>query len=296
MSADLWPETFWMFWGAAGVLLVLTVAVLVTPLMGRRCRPLVSTHDLAVYKDQLAEVERDVARGLLTAEQAAGTRIEIQRRMLRVSEAPPVLKAAASGGHRWLAGVVGVFVPVGTIGLYLTLGAPNLPDQPVAVGGAEARNVEHLVDELTRRMEANPERVEGWLLLARSQQQLERYALAARSFRMAIERGADGGDILASYGEMLVQSRNGQVPPEAAEAFHRAFRADPKDPRAAFYLGLAAWQGGDSRRALALWRGLEERSPPQAPWLETLHRHMTAVVEQAGLNPTAIAPLTPGEE
>ncbi len=276
-------------------LLVLTVTVLVISLVRRQSPGKEGNHALAIYRDQLAEIERDVSRGLLTVEQAEGTRIEIQRRLLRAAADSTARDSMIRVGRGSFGAValVGVGVPVGAVGLYLLLGSPALPDQTVAVVATQVQAVEHLVDELARHMEATPERIEGWLLLARSQRQIGRYAAAAQSFRMAIEQGAEDFDTLASYGEMLVRSRGGQVPPKAEEIFHRAYRAEPNDPRAAFYLGMVAWQAGDSRRAIALWRGLEARSLPEAPWLDTLHSYMATVAEQANLDPTAIAPLSP---
>lgn len=284
-----------LFWSVIGALLILTVTVLVVPLMQRRQPEPVHTYDLTVYKDQLAAVERDLKYGLLTAELAEGSRIEIQRRILRAAKSIPMRETigTSTAAKAWLAIVIGVAVSTGAVGLYLRLGVPGLPEQPAAELTAMAQDVGRLVDELARRMEANPKRVEGWVLLARLQRQLGRYTAAARSFRMAVEQGVEDFDTLASYGEMVVMSRGGQVLPEAREAFRRAYRAGPSDPRAAFYLGLAALQEGDSPRAIAIWRGLEAHTSPGTPWLDTLHNHIAAASEQAGLFPSAIAPLPP---
>lgn len=276
-------------------MLVLTVIALVVPLTRRKTSEPTRSCKLIVYKNQLAEIKRDIQLDLLTVDQAESIQVEVQRRILQTADFATTHSAVETTPTdvRRLAIIIGVVLPIVAVFLYLGLGAPDLPDRPAAEIITTVQDIERIVDELAQHMETNPDKVEGWILLARSQQQLGRYAAAARSFRMAIEGGVEDFDTIASYGEMVVASRGGQVVPEAREAFVQAYRVEPRDPRATFYLGLAALQEGDSSRAIAIWRELEENAPLEAPWLDTLHNYITTTAKQANLVPSAIIPLPP---
>ena len=289
------------FWVTVSLLLGLTITMLVFPLI-RKWKPqskIYCRHDLAVYREQLLEIERDFQNGLFSAEYTESRRTEIQRRMLQAADSAVVnvmpmnmsKKCTQQKSRVLQALTVSLVIAAGAVGLYLDRGAPGLPDRPAAAERMVEKNAERLADALAQYMEENPEKVEGWILLARFQRQLGVYAAAARSFHMAIERGIEDSDTLASYGEMLVADMGGQVTSEACTAFCRAHHHHPShpshnshktdDPRAAFYIGLAAFQEGKQRCAIAIWRGLEMYAPPGAPWLDMLRTHIVTAAAQA---------------
>ncbi|VBB68610.1 Cytochrome c heme lyase subunit CcmH [invertebrate metagenome] len=293
------------FWIAVSILLALTVTMLVVPLIRyQRIHPKMGyLYNIDIYREQIAEIEYDLYQKLLKVEHAASRRTEIQRRMLRAADATgntvrTESKVESQRSFFLPSMIIVLAIPVGTVGLYIDRGAPGLPDRPAAaeITTIAQKNAERLADELAQYMEKNTGKVEGWLLLARFQRQLGSYAAAARSFYMAIEHGVKDTDTLASYGEMLVAQKGGRVLSEACAAFRQAYhyaKVANDDPRAAFYLGLAAFQAGNPYCAIAIWRGLEEHALPEAPWLNMLRNHIAIAAEQAHLTPTAIAPIAP---
>ncbi|MDX9862849.1 MAG: c-type cytochrome biogenesis protein CcmI, partial [Rhodospirillales bacterium] len=276
-------------------MLVLTLAALLTALL-RKCSPGASRgdYDVAVYRSQLDEVDRDVDRGILSAELAEAARLEIKRRMLAASgEADSQTTTAEAGASAWrgaMLALVVVLVPVGSIGLYLLLGSPNLPDQPLAsrtvatqTAAQEQAELERLTVRLAQQMEQQPDRVDGWLLLGRSLRTIENYDEAMRAFERALALTGRAPDVLSEYGEILVLAHGGRVAEPARRAFEEVLQGFPAEPRARYYLGLAKAQQGDPRGALRDWVDLIAVSPPDAPWLADVRREIRGVAAAAGI-------------
>lgn len=288
-------------WIAVAALLALTLAVLLAALLRAR-PPGVSRadYDVAVYRSQLDEVERDLDRGILTPDLAEATRLEIKRRMLAAAGDAGTPAPAGTVAPVWrgaaLALVV-VLVPAASIGLYLGLGSPDRPDLPLAARTDATRAAAHeeaemarLTARLARQMEQQPDRIDGWLLLGRSLRTLERYDEASRAFERALALTGRAPDVLSEYGEILVLAHGGRVAEPARRAFEEALRAAPAEPRARYYLGLAKAQQGDPRGALQAWVDLIAVSPPDAPWLADVRREIQGVAAAAGIDAGALAP------
>ena len=279
-------------WIAVAVMASATAAWLLWPLVRRTGRARSRAEfDIAVYRDQLREVERDLERGLLDAEQAEAARIEIQRRMLataedseaalRTADAVPVARRPLT------AATIALLVPAAALGLYLHLGSPDVPDQPLAARQAALQTVaqgradmNRLVERLARRMETNPGDLEGWMLLARSYRSLNRFAEAAEAFRRAVRASGRQAAILSAWGEARILAREGTVTAEDVAIFEEAVRKDPRDPRPRLYLGIFKAQQGDLRGALQAWRKLEAISPSDAPWLPDLRQRIAGAARE----------------
>lgn len=286
-----------MLWILFGAMALVIVILVLWPLL--RGGPAVRArheYDLEVYRDQLAEIDRDMARGLLTAEQAKAARIEVQRRILAASTG-----AGPEGENRrpiLIAIAVAIVLPIAAFALYGKLGAPNLQDQPFTeriiahldMPRDKAREMIDLVEKLEARMQARPGDPEGWRMLGRSYLALGRPDAAADAFKAATEHGAEDGETLAALGEALVLSTGGVVGPEAKRAFDAALARQPADPRARFYIALARAQAGDARGAIALWRGLAEEANPDAPFLSTLRARIAELAAAARIDPDSIPP------
>ncbi|MGH6962051.1 MAG: c-type cytochrome biogenesis protein CcmI, partial [Dongiaceae bacterium] len=247
-----------------------------------------ASFDLAVYRDQLAELERDLARGVLTPDQAAAARLEIERRMLAAADAegtamkPP----KSSAMSRWPGWFVAAGVPLAALLLYLQLGQPDLPLQPQAQRPATADGdvpedhsdpeLTALATQLAERLAADPSDAKGWQLLGRTYNVLRRFADSAAAYAQAIERGAADPAVYSAYGEALTMAANGEVTALARRAFEDALLTDPEETRARYYIALAQAQAGRLKEALDLWVKLEADAPADAPWLPGV----TARVEQ----------------
>ncbi|TAJ24328.1 MAG: c-type cytochrome biogenesis protein CcmI [Reyranella sp.] len=241
------------------------LALLTTATVGALLWPLLRTRvdhrgrldaELAIYKDQLAELERERAAGTLPEAEATAARIEIERRILAAGTAAETTEAASSPVlQKWLPPALSLFVPLLALGLYLQVGRPGLPSAPFA----------------SDRIAEHP-----------APQQLDVPRLLAEA-RARLAQDPDDADALAALGEGLTLEAGGTVTQAAAEALRRAIAKAPDDPRTHYYLGLHESQSGDSRAAIARWRALEERSPPDAPYLGLLRAEIQRVAKLAGI-------------
>ncbi len=278
----------------AALLTALALAALAAPLLRRPRRgPARAEYDLAVYRDQRAELERDRARGLIDAREAAAARTEIERRMLRAGRRRDAEGEAGAGGRatrgrrRAAALALGLCVPALSAGLYATLGAPGLPSRPFAEGAgpAAAPDVAGAVDRLRARLAAAPADLDGWLLLGRSYVLLQRYGEAVEALRRAAALAEGDPEIAAMLGEAMVWAAGGAVPAEAVRVFEAVRAARPAHPSARFHLALAHAQAGRIRRAYDMWRALAAETPADAPWradLAAMIRQAAAALGEAG--------------
>jgi cytochrome c-type biogenesis protein CcmH len=289
-----------IFWIAAAAVTAAAVAALLRPLLrprGPAADP--AEHDQAVYRDQLAEVERDRARGLLDDAQAEAARTEIGRRLLAAADRQQRGRAPAeaprvSRANRRLALILAVLVPVTALAVYVPLGAPELPSQPLAQRDPAEREAFRAAlaeaEALARRLDEQPDDAAGWIELAQRYDALGRYSESSDAYARAV--GLTEGDpvITAAYGEALVNAAAGTVTDQAVAAFEEALAARPDDPRARFYLGLARAQAGDDAGALDRWRALMADTPADAPWLPMLRERIAAVAGRLGLDVAAAMP------
>ncbi len=237
-----------------------TVGMLLVPLLRERSAAVPRLdNDLAIYRDQLGELEREQAAGRLPETEAKAARTEIERRILTAAEqdAKEAAPKDTATLHRFLPPALSLAVPLVALGLYLQIGRPGLPAAPFA---------QHATTP------------------APQQDNLPAQIAAAK--KQAAEH-PDDPEALSALGEALTIEAQGVVTRPAVEAFMKVLKLQPGDARAAFYLGLHEQQSGDSAAALKRWRALEAQSPPDAPWLPTLR----AEIRKAGGTPST-APAT----
>lgn len=282
-----------LVWLAFALLAGLVVALVILPLAGgRRTLPGRAAYDRAVYRDQLAEIERDRDRGLLSATEAASARLEIERRLLgtateRESSAP----RKPAPVSRLLVLALALAVPLGAAGIYLLRGSPQLPDLPYAARDGERRaaqvegnrDLAQVVSALEARLKQTPDDGDGWLLLARTQQTLEHWQESGEAYRHALALMGDRADIEASYGEMLFLAASGIVTPAARDAFAAALAHDSGNPAARYYLALADAQAGNAQAAIDAWQKLLADSPAGAGWIPTVRQRIEETAKAAGL-------------
>ena len=251
--------------------------------LARRTGSLRSGSDVAVYRDQLEEIERDRAAGLIADHEAASAQVEVSRRLLAAAEAPPAPQASADVAtwrRRAVALVALLVVPLGAAGLYLALGSPSLPDQPLAPRLAAARgdqSIDSLVAQVEAHLDRNPEDGRGWEVIAPIYLRLGRFDDAVKARRKALRLNGETAERESALGEALVFAANGIVTAEAKAAFERAVALDASDVPARYFLGLAAEQDGDRAQAAAIWRALLAAAPPDAPWIEFIRGALARV-------------------
>ncbi|MER9896028.1 c-type cytochrome biogenesis protein CcmI [Mesorhizobium sp. M0119] len=261
-----------LFWVIAAILtLGASLAVLLPLTGGSKNASAAGDHDLEVYRDQLAELDRDMARGLIQPIEAEEARAEIARRILRLSNAGQADDTATqpSRSTRLVATAAVLVVPLVSWGLYGQLGSPDLPSQPLSERLAK-NPADSSVDELIARAEAhlaaNPSDGRGWDVLAPVYLRMQRYADAVTAYRNAIRLDGDSAARQAGLGEAIANAAGGIVSAEAQAAFEAALKLDPANPKASFYLAMGMAQEGRLAEATAAWQKMLAALPQGSPW------------------------------
>jgi cytochrome c-type biogenesis protein CcmH len=264
--------------------------------------PVAGGSEVAVYRDQLAEIERDRAAGRIGAAEAEAARTEVSRRLLAAADAErdPAERPTTSARARRIAAVAAlVLVPLGGLSLYLALGSPALPGQPLAARLGQApgqRSIETLVAQVETHLEKNPNDGRGWEVLAPVYLRAGRFNDAVKARSEGLRLNGETAERQADLGEALVAAAQGVVTADAAKAFARAHELDPTLPKARFFLGLAAEQDGRPADAAKRWRELVAEAPVGAPWAafvrEALARVDPAAAASAPASTAAPGPST----
>lgn len=310
------------FWIATGAFSALVVMVLMLAVLRpRKAAVPAAAYDLQVYRDQLREVEKDIARGILSEEEATRARTEVSRRVLEADRALQAAKAAelrASALDRVILGAGLLATVAGAFLVYLQIGAPGYSDLPIATriemveerratrpSQAEAEDQvpfreglppdprrEELVAQLRTIMEQRPDDVQGLGLLATNEAALGNF----RAARVAQDRlitllGDEAtGFQYIDLAEMMILGAGGYVSPEAEAALTRGLQLEPRNGTGRYYAGLMFAQQGRPDLAFPIWRNLLADSTIDAPWVEPILLQIEEVMFLAGV-PESMADL-----
>ena len=276
--------TLWLIFAA---MTAAAIAAVIWP-SARHAGAARSGSDLEVYRDQLDEVGRDLARGVIGKAEAEAARVEISRRMLAAAKAaratPPASTPRAAWQRRAVAAASLLAVPILAGGLYLRLGSPELASEhPIAqrnIAFAQ-ESLESLAAQSEAHLKANPEDGRGWEALAPVYMQLERYSKSVAAWRNSLQYLGESAEREANLGESLTAEANGVVTAGAKAAFVRAATLDEKIVSARYYLGLAAEQDGQREQATKIWRNLIAEAPAGALWLSEVRDALARVESQS---------------
>jgi cytochrome c-type biogenesis protein CcmH len=289
-------------WIVLTVMVAIVAAVLTVPLVRRHeARADARAATLAVLKDQLGDIDGQLAAGTLQPGDADSLRLEIKRRMLAAGhiaeDAPRPFAARALGG---VAIGLAAMVALAAAAMYAGMGNPTMggnaaparPAAPQAPAGAPndaqaTAEIAQLITGLETKVAQKPDDPQGWQLLGWAYFQTGRYADAASAYGKAVALRPDGAGYQSAWGEALVQAGNGTVSPVAAAAFAKAKAQDPNDARARYFLGLAKQQTGDVKGALDDWFALLAESPADAPWVPQLRGVIGEAAQAAGIDVSA---------
>jgi len=280
-----------IFWAIAVALLAITVAVIVWPLLRRTTAsaPSEDSARTAVYRDAKRQLDDDRATGVLDdAAHAAGV-AELAQRLGVELDAPVEAAPTTMSRARIAAAIAAIAViPLGAIGLYVAVGAPEAL-RPTAAAPREAVNDKQIlamVESLAGKMKANPGDPKGWRLLARSYAALGRYAESAQAYGEAVRRGGEDADVLADWAESLALAQNQVISGEPDALARRALALDDRHPKALALVATAAVERGDFDGSLALWRRLYAEFPPTS---EDAARTLAAINEVERMRDKAAA-------
>jgi len=244
--------------------------------LGRQPRKVGGGSDLVVYKDQLQEIGRDRAAGLIGEAEAETARLEVSRRLLAAADtqppsapamfSPPMLRRRRAAAIAAL-----IILPFGPPSLYVALGSPNIPWEPAfaRVNTSQGReSIGSLVSKVEAHLASNPNDGSGWEVIAPVYMRLGRFDDAVTARKKTLALNGDNATRQADLGEALTAAADGVVTADAKAAFERAVARDPHEVKARYFLGLAAEQDGNIEQAITIWRSLLVGAPAGAPWIK----------------------------
>lgn len=307
------------FWIIAFAIALLSAAPLVVAL--RRGRGIGAQNastaeiEMKVYRDQLKEVERDLARGVLSEEDAKRARTEVSRRLLEADKATDTDTRSTGRGSLFAAVGLGIALLGGGAWLYSDLGAPAYKDLPLsrridlaaqtranrmsqdeveatrpaspAIQEADARLTE-LLTQLRAALAMRPDDLQGHILLARNEAVVGNYRRAYEAQRevIRIKGPATSADDYADLADMMILAAGGFVSPEAEDALSKALQRAPDNGTAIYYSGLMFAQTGRPDMTFKLWQPLLSKSEPDDPWVAPIRGQIELVAEAAGIGYT----------
>ncbi|WP_299917872.1 c-type cytochrome biogenesis protein CcmI [uncultured Roseobacter sp.] len=305
------------FWIVAGVLALTVAALLALGLRAPRqgATEPAAAYDLRVYRDQLREVDKDLARGVVSAADAERIRAEVSRRILAADAAmqsDQITADAGKGAPKLVAGMLALVLIGGSFALYLQLGAPGYGDLALAdriemaesarterpsqeaaeaslpeVGTPENASPDYvaLVEQLRDTVARRPDDLQGNILLAQNEANLGNFRAAARAQSQVLRLKGDTADAtdFIDYADMLVLAAGGYVSPEAEAALRTALSFDQTNGTARYYMGLMMAQTGRPDTAFRMWDALLREGPETAPWITPILAQIEDMAFRAGV-------------
>jgi cytochrome c-type biogenesis protein CcmH len=267
---------------SASVLLLIAVAIVLRPLLKDRTGTGVARDkaNIAIYRDQFAELENDLKSGVLGAGQFEQAKADLERRVLEEVARPAEGVTLARRG-RAAPIAVGVLIPVVAVLLYLQFGTPEGLDvaQHAAddVSSMNAGHFQEMTEKLAARMRENPNDVEGWMMLGRTYRSLERFQESADAFRKAVALAPDNAGLLADLAETLALAGGHSLAGEPTRLLERARKLDPDNDKVLALSGSAAFERKDYKTAIRYWEALLERPDVNSELAQAL----TAAIAEA---------------
>jgi cytochrome c-type biogenesis protein CcmH len=280
-----------LFWLIAVALGTGALFYVLRPLVAPRKDASVSRREanIAIYRDQMRELEADRAAGTLAQADYERSKLELEARLLEDVAAAD--RAAAPSHGRRAALVVGITIPLLALGVYMATG--NLRGLDPHLGAPDAAQVEAMVERLAAKMRENPDDVEGWKLLGRSYAVMGRYPDAVAAFAKAAERAPRDAQLLADFADVLAMSRGGQgemrLAGEPEKLVERALQIDPNNLKALALLGTAAYERKDYARAAELWGRMLPLVPEGSEDARMISENVEEARKLAHIGPPATA-------
>jgi len=255
----------------ATLMIVVVAAFVLPPLwLGLRAPKVTADRkelNLSIFRDQLAGLEREKAEGILSESDFEQAKREVQRRLLEEIEPESTVPPSSAVSHhasRKIAIALLLLLPLlATVG-YGLLGNPRAldPTQTSAPPKMTPEQISGMVASLAEKMKANPDDMQGWLMLARSYKTMGRYEEAAEAYGKAEKVINDDPELLASYAETAAMATGKGLKGKPAQLIARALKLDPQNPHALFLAGAAAMEAGDNKKGIAYWEALLPQVEP----------------------------------
>ena len=280
-----------MAFAVIAAIFVVAALACVLPILMRRERAQApvdaGTSNLAILRDELAELERDYANSLIGEGEFGQSRRELERRALEEARADAARTEVPSIGHGTKAALVlAGAIPIVAVLLYLQLGTPAAISQQATAashtGDPTQQQVEAMVEQLAKRLAAAPDDAQGWALLARSFFVLERFHEAAAAYARAAQLITDDADLLADYADALAMSQGRRIDDKVMAIVERALKVDPTHWKALALAGSAAYDRKDYAGAIRYWETLRQRAAPGSEFGRMIDANIAEARQLAG--------------
>ena len=256
--------------------------------------------EVALYRDQLAEIDRDLSRGTIGKAEAEAARLEVSRRLLAADEESRKGEAggpARASTRKWIALAIIILVPAFSLGIYLMRGSPEIPDQPLLARldrPAQELPLPGLIAKVEQHLKTHPDDAQGWAVLAPAYMRVGQADKAVDAVTKVMELKGESADLYAERGQLRVLGARGEVTDAARDDFRAAVNLDPGHPKANYYLGLGEIEDGKEKAAEARWQKLVDNAPKDAPWLPGLKQRLAELKSGALSAETLAGDAAPG--
>jgi cytochrome c-type biogenesis protein CcmH len=278
-----------VFWLICAGLVAVALAFVLPPLLQGASQADNATDkkeaNIDVYRDQISELEADLANGIVSQEQYQQDRDEIERRLLddvSTADDPPAKKSKPAIANRRPAYLVAVAIPAIAVVMYLIVGnsaavsgtAASQAQPPFAGsqgnGEMTQQGIAANVAKLAKRLEQNPADAEGWAMLGRSYMTLQKFSEASDAYAKAVALKTNDPDLLTDYATALIMLNGRQFQGKPLEAVNKALQLDPKNPKALLFAGTAAYQAKNYKQAIADWQNVLDMTPANSELARSL--------------------------
>jgi cytochrome c-type biogenesis protein CcmH len=281
------------FWVAGALAVLLVLALLFRPFLLKSSSKNVSRRQLnaAIYRDQLARLDRDRAENTLAEADYAQARDELQRRVIDDTTEADAISTLKEPRKTMM--VVGLLLPITAIGLYVLLGSPGAlqPNgtQHGAQPGASMPDMEKLTAGLAKKLEKEPDNLQGWAMLARSYKMVGRNVEAEQAFVRAGSFLDNDAQLLAIYADLAATNANGNFAGKPTQLIEKALKVDPENAMALWLAGTAAFRGNQFESAIQIWERLIQQVEPDSEDGRMLQESIDAAYAAAGKSAPKVA-------
>ncbi len=277
------------FLAAAAVTVLVVLLVLMWPFFRRIAPGVASRKDLnsAIYREQFAKLEQDLAEGMIAKDDYAQARAELQRRLLEEAQADEA-PVTVHPPRKTMIGI-GLAVPIAAGAFYLLIGNPASLSAVAGHEMADAKDLERMVVVLAQKLEKEPNNPQGWAMLARSYKVMGRTVEAEKAFERAGSFLDDDAQALAAYADVAASNAGGSLAGKPTMLIQKALKADPNNPMALWLSGTADMEAGKYARALDTWERLNAMLTPGSEDARMLQGAIDDVRAKSGI----VAKLTP---
>lgn len=256
----------------------------------------VEASNLAVLRDQLTELDRDVANGTLSQQKYEQARTDIDRRVLEDTHATGGMAAAPLGNARWTALALSLGIPLCAALLYFQIGNPGALSWKEADGGGHkvtAQDVENMTARLAARLKDNPGDGDGWALLGRTYMMMQRFDDASAAYARATALIKDDADLLADYADALGMQQGRRLDGKPLQVVEQALKIDPGHWKALAMAGSAAFERKDYRKAVEYWEKLRGRAGLDSDFSRTIAANIDEARQLGGIKADAVPKSVP---